>query len=143
MVQKLMYSREEVARALGLSLRLVDRLISNGRLAVKHIGRRVLISQVSLYWLLKFHRDRVTRFAFQGNTPEAGIRKPRGQTMTPGSKLLRVNEAAERLNLSPKTIWAMIYRRDIEVVRIGRSVRIAQDAIDRLIERGTVPATRR
>ena len=63
--------------------------------------------------------------------------------MTPGSKLLRVNEAAERLNLSPKTIWAMIYRRDIEVVRIGRSVRIAQDAIDRLIERGTVPATRR
>ncbi len=52
MVQKLMYSREEVARALGLSLRLVDRLISNGRLAVKHIGRRVLISQVSLDRLL-------------------------------------------------------------------------------------------
>jgi excisionase family DNA binding protein len=58
------------------------------------------------------------------------------------TKLLRVPEAAELLNLSPKTIWAKISRRDIEVVRIGRLVRIPQSAIDRVIERGTVPATR-
>ena len=37
------------------------------------------------------------------------------------SKLLRVTEVVELLNLSPKTVWAMIYRRDLEVVRIGRS----------------------
>jgi len=59
------------------------------------------------------------------------------------TKLLKVPEAAELLNISQKATWAMIYRRDIEVVRIGRSVRIPQNAIERLIERGTVPATRR
>lgn len=63
--------------------------------------------------------------------------------MTSGPKLLRVNEAAERLNLSPKTIWAMIYRRDLEVVRIGRAVRIREETLDELIARGTVPALRR
>ena len=58
------------------------------------------------------------------------------------TKLLRVPEAAELLNISQKATWAMIYRRDIDVVRIGRSVRIPLSAIDQLIERGTVPATR-
>jgi excisionase family DNA binding protein len=58
------------------------------------------------------------------------------------TKLLRIPEAAELLNMSQKTIWAMIYRRDIDVVRIGRSVRIPITAIDRLVERGTVPAER-
>ena len=58
------------------------------------------------------------------------------------TKLLKVPEAAEQLNISQKSTWAMIYRRDIEVVRIGRSVRIPLSEIDRLIERGTVPATR-
>jgi excisionase family DNA binding protein len=57
--------------------------------------------------------------------------------------LIRVPEAAKLLNLSQKTIWAMIYRRDFEVVRIGRSVRIPQTSIDELIERGTVPAMKR
>jgi excisionase family DNA binding protein len=58
-------------------------------------------------------------------------------------KLLRVAQAAELLNLSHKTVWAMIYRRDLDVVRIGRSVRIPQKAIDALILRGTVPALKR
>jgi excisionase family DNA binding protein len=55
-------------------------------------------------------------------------------------KLLRVPEAAELLGLSPKTVWTMVYRRDLEVVRIGRSVRIPITTIEALIERGTVPA---
>jgi excisionase family DNA binding protein len=59
------------------------------------------------------------------------------------TKLLKVPEAAEQLNMSQKAIWAMIYRREIDVVRIGRSVRIPLTAIDRLVERGTVPAERR
>jgi excisionase family DNA binding protein len=59
------------------------------------------------------------------------------------TKLLRVPEAADLLNMSQKTIWAMIYRHDIEVVRINRSVRIPLGAIVQLVERGTVPAARR
>jgi len=59
------------------------------------------------------------------------------------TKLLKVPEAAEQLNMSQKAIWAMIYRREIDVVRIGRSVRIPLTAIDRLVELGTVPAARR
>ena len=59
------------------------------------------------------------------------------------TKLMKVPEAAELLNISQKAIWAMIYRREIDVVRIGRSVRIPLTAIDELVERGTVPAARR
>jgi excisionase family DNA binding protein len=59
------------------------------------------------------------------------------------SRLLRVKEAADLLNLSPKTIWSMVYRRELDVVRIGRSVRIPCAAIEALIERGTVPAVNR
>jgi excisionase family DNA binding protein len=53
--------------------------------------------------------------------------------------LLKVNEVAQQLGLSPKTVWAMIYRREIEVVRIGRSVRIPQSFVDDLISRQTIP----
>jgi excisionase family DNA binding protein len=58
------------------------------------------------------------------------------------TKLLRVPKAAELLNINQKATWAMIYRREIDVVRIGRSVRIPLSALDELIERGTVPAAR-
>jgi hypothetical protein len=34
----------------------------------------------------------------------------------------------------------MVYGRKVDVVRIGRSVRIPQDAIDKLIDDGTTPA---
>jgi excisionase family DNA binding protein len=59
------------------------------------------------------------------------------------SKLLKIPEVADFLNISCKTAWAMVYRRDIEVVRIGRSVRIPQRTLDQLVERGTTPATKR
>lgn len=55
-------------------------------------------------------------------------------------KLLKVPEAAARLNISVKTTWKMVYGRQLDVVRIGRSVRIPEDAIDRLIDDGTTPA---
>jgi excisionase family DNA binding protein len=58
-------------------------------------------------------------------------------------KLLKIPEVAEFLNISCKTAWAMVYRRDIEVVRIGRSVRIPQRTLDQLVERGTIPAAKR
>jgi len=55
-------------------------------------------------------------------------------------RLLKVPEAANRLNLSVKTTWKMVYGRKFDVVHIGRSVRIPEEAIDKLIDDGTIPA---
>jgi excisionase family DNA binding protein len=52
-------------------------------------------------------------------------------------------EAAHRLGLSVKTVRAWIYRRSIEYVKIGRAVRIADETVNRIIERGTVPSLER
>jgi excisionase family DNA binding protein len=55
-------------------------------------------------------------------------------------RLLKVPEAAMRMNISCKTAWKMVYGRKIDVVRIGRSVRIPEESIDKLIDDGTTPA---
>jgi excisionase family DNA binding protein len=55
-------------------------------------------------------------------------------------KLLTVPESAEQLGLSVRTIWGWIYERRLDVVRLGRAVRIKQSSIDQLIEQGTTPA---
>jgi len=55
-------------------------------------------------------------------------------------KLLKIPEAALRLNISVKTTWKLVYGRRIDVVRIGRSVRIPEDSVDKLIDDGTTPA---
>jgi excisionase family DNA binding protein len=60
--------------------------------------------------------------------------------MAQAKKLYRVQETAEALSVSEKLIWKKIALREIDVVRIGRSVRIPAEAIDRLIEEGTTPA---
>ena len=59
------------------------------------------------------------------------------------AKLLTVPQSAEYTGLSEVTIRHWVSQRRIEVVRIGRSVRIPRAAIDNVIERGTVPADRR
>jgi excisionase family DNA binding protein len=56
------------------------------------------------------------------------------------TRLLKVPEAALRLNISEKTTWKMVYSRRVDVVRIGRSVRIPENAIEKLIDDGTIPA---
>jgi excisionase family DNA binding protein len=56
------------------------------------------------------------------------------------AKLLTVQESADQLGLSARTIWGWIYERRLEVVRLGRAVRIKQSSIDQLIEQGTTPA---
>jgi excisionase family DNA binding protein len=56
------------------------------------------------------------------------------------TRLLKVPEAALRLNISEKTTWKMVYARRVDVVRIGRSVRIPEKAIEKLIDDGTIPA---
>jgi excisionase family DNA binding protein len=42
-MDKLMLSKAEAGRILGLSLSTIDRLISAGRIAIRRFGRRVLI----------------------------------------------------------------------------------------------------
>jgi hypothetical protein len=44
------------------------------------------------------------------------------------------------MHISQKTTWKMVYGRKVAVVRIGRSVRIREDSIDKLIDDGTTPA---
>lgn len=57
-------------------------------------------------------------------------------------RLLTIPEAAERLRLRPKTLRFWIWTRKIEFVKVGRSVRLREDAVERLIEQGTIPAKR-
>jgi hypothetical protein len=45
--------------------------------------------------------------------------------------------------MSVKGLRGWIYRRAIPYVKVGRSVRISDDTIDDIIERGTVPAIER
>ena len=54
----------------------------------------------------------------------------------------KVPEAAEVLGISPKSLWNKIGAREIDVYRIGRSVRIGESAIRDVLERGFTPAHR-
>ena len=69
------------------------------------------------------------------STSEA--RRPWGR-----ANLLRVDEAAVALGLSPKTIRDWIGQRRIEIVRLGRAIRIQECEVARIIADGTVPAKR-
>jgi excisionase family DNA binding protein len=55
------------------------------------------------------------------------------------SKLLAVEQAAERLGVKPATIRSWILKREkIETVKIGRLVRIKESSIQRLIDDNTI-----
>ena len=60
-------------------------------------------------------------------------------------KLLRIPAAVEYMGgvVTAATIRQWVWRRKIETVRIGRAVCIPSDALDKLIERGTLPALER
>jgi excisionase family DNA binding protein len=57
-------------------------------------------------------------------------------------KFYSVPDASDYLGgvVKPATIRQWIWRRQIDTVRIGRRVAIPQEALDRIIERGSVPA---
>ena len=56
------------------------------------------------------------------------------------SRLLTVQEAADWLGVKPATIRAWILRREkIEVVKVGRLVRITEASIHRFIDDNTIP----
>jgi excisionase family DNA binding protein len=56
-------------------------------------------------------------------------------------ELLRVEEAAEFLNVKVSTIRAWLLRRKLPRVRVGlRCVRIPREALERLVSENTIPA---
>ena len=55
--------------------------------------------------------------------------------------LLTVPQAAQRMTISDKSTWRMVYARKLEVVRIGRSVRVTEESVDDFIDGGTTPPT--
>lgn len=55
-------------------------------------------------------------------------------------RLLTIAEASERLGLKPSTMRFWIWTRKIEHVKVGRAVRVREDTIQAVIERGTIPA---
>jgi excisionase family DNA binding protein len=53
--------------------------------------------------------------------------------------MLSVREVAQALGVKPATVRSWIWKRQIEYVKLSRSVRIPAAVIERLIERGTRP----
>jgi excisionase family DNA binding protein len=56
------------------------------------------------------------------------------------SKLNALPQAAEQLGVSVKCLRSWIYRRTIPYVKVGRAVRISDETIEKIINRGTMPA---
>lgn len=73
-------------------------------------------------------------------TIDSGVGRQRKQR-----RLLRIPQAAEYLGgvIKEKTLRQWIYHRRIETVRIGRAVCIPVEALDAIIDRGTLPALER
>jgi excisionase family DNA binding protein len=58
------------------------------------------------------------------------------------NELLTVDQAAERLNTTPRFVRRLIDERRIAFVRLGRHVRIARDDLEAFIAGGRVEAMR-
>jgi excisionase family DNA binding protein len=55
-------------------------------------------------------------------------------------RLLTVEQAAERLSVKPATIRSWILKREkLEVVKVGRLVRITDRSIQKFIDTNTIP----
>jgi excisionase family DNA binding protein len=53
-------------------------------------------------------------------------------------RLLDVREAARFLGTTPKTLYTMVWRRDIVYVKIGRSLRFDVRDLEQMIEKAKV-----
>lgn len=59
------------------------------------------------------------------------------------TKLLTVEEFAAAIGLKPATVRQQVWRRQVEFVRVGRAIRFKPETVQRIIDRGTVPALQR
>lgn len=55
-----------------------------------------------------------------------------------GVRLLNVREAARFLGTTPKTLYTMAWRRDIPIVKIGRSLRFDVRDLEAMIENARI-----
>ena len=56
------------------------------------------------------------------------------------SRLLTVDQAAECLGIKPATIRSWILKREkLEIVKVGRLVRITERSIQKFIDENTIP----
>lgn len=53
-----------------------------------------------------------------------------------GSRLFTLPQAARDLNCSIRTLWRLASRKQLDIVRLGRAVRITKASIDELIRCG-------
>jgi excisionase family DNA binding protein len=67
----------------------------------------------------------------------------RGSIGNMNNKLLNVDEFAAAVGWKPATVRQKVWRRQIDFVRMGRSIRFKPETVQKLIERGTVPALER
>jgi excisionase family DNA binding protein len=56
------------------------------------------------------------------------------------TKLLNVEQVAELTGWKPSTIRQKVWRREIDYLKLGRSIRFKLETIERLIEASAVPA---
>lgn len=52
--------------------------------------------------------------------------------------VLTVPEVARAFHISEHAVWNMIYRRELPIVRFGRSVRVARRDVEAIAQRGTL-----
>lgn len=70
--------------------------------------------------------------------------RPQTAPIDPNERLLTINEAAERLNTSPRFPRRLVAERRIRFVKLGRFVRIPESALHEFIAAGLVePVTLR
>lgn len=56
-------------------------------------------------------------------------------------KLIRLNSAAERLDLQPSTLRAwFLARKHLDWVKCGRAVCVTEESLERFIDSNTIPA---
>ena len=55
------------------------------------------------------------------------------------SRLMTIAEVSSQLALKPSTIRKMIFQKRISVVRIGRSVRIKEEDVEKMVVNGYHP----
>ena len=67
-------------------------------------------------------------------------KKQQGARSGSGRGLLTVMEFAEALGRKPATVRQMVWRRQVEFVRVGRSIRFKPETVEEIIKDGTVPA---
>jgi excisionase family DNA binding protein len=58
--------------------------------------------------------------------------------MNTTSRLLKIDEAAAYLGVSPLTVYDWISKRKIEHVKVGRLVRFKESTLEKWIEKNTV-----